>query len=61
VWEADERFRSSMLQTLATAFDAWLEPTVARATSSHGGIDPAWLPAAATRSTSERPRTSSTA
>jgi len=43
VWEADERFRSSVLQTLATALDPWLEPAVARATSSAGGIDAGWL------------------
>jgi type IV secretion system protein VirD4 len=43
VWAADERFRSSVLQTLATAVDPWLEPAVARATSSAGGIDAGWL------------------
>ena len=43
VWEADERFRSSVLQTLATALDPWLEPTVARATTTTGGIDAGWL------------------
>jgi len=43
VWGADERFRSSVTQTAATALDAWQEPRVAAATREEGSIDPAWL------------------
>jgi type IV secretion system protein VirD4 len=42
VWIADERFRSSVLQTLATALDPWQEPQVAVATT-HPDITPGWL------------------
>ncbi len=43
IWTADPRFQSSVLQTLATALDAWLEPSVGSATGSVGAIDAAWL------------------
>jgi type IV secretion system protein VirD4 len=43
VWEADERFRSSVLQTAATALDAWQEPWIAAATAAAGAIDADWL------------------
>jgi type IV secretion system protein VirD4 len=32
VWKADARFRSSVLQTIATGLDAWQEPAIAAAT-----------------------------
>lgn len=43
VWGADERFRSSVLQTAATALDAWQEPRVAAATEERDSVDAAWL------------------
>lgn len=43
VWAADERFRSSVVQTIATALDAWQEPGIAAATASAGAIDAQWL------------------
>ncbi len=43
VWDADERFRSSVLQTAATALDAWEEPRVAAATDTTATIDAQWL------------------
>lgn len=43
VWEADDRFRSSVLQTAATALDAWQEPRVAAATGGLGAINADWL------------------
>ncbi len=43
VWEADPRFRSSLLQTIATALDPWQEPTIAAATMGDSTITPSWL------------------
>ena len=43
VWDADDRFRSSVLQTAATALDAWQEPRIAAATATAGAIDADWL------------------
>lgn len=43
VWDADDRFRSSVLQTAATALDAWEEPRVAAATDATATIDSDWL------------------
>jgi type IV secretion system protein VirD4 len=42
VWDADPRFRSSVVQTAATALDAWQEPSVAAATE-HATITAQWL------------------
>jgi type IV secretion system protein VirD4 len=41
--DRDSRYRSSVIATLETALDPWLEPSVARATGIAGGIDPQWL------------------
>ena len=41
--DRDSRYRSSVIATLETALDPWLEPSVARATGTAGGIDPKWL------------------
>lgn len=43
VWEADPRFRSSLLQTVATALDPWQEPSIAVATIGDSQITPDWL------------------
>ena len=43
VWEADPRFRSSLLQTVATALDPWQEPSIAAATIGDSQITPDWL------------------
>ncbi|MGH2864293.1 MAG: type IV secretory system conjugative DNA transfer family protein [Solirubrobacteraceae bacterium] len=43
VWDADERFRSSLLQTAATALDPWQEPQIAAATAGDSQITPGWL------------------
>jgi len=43
VWDADPRFRSSLLQTLATALDAWQEPQIAAATVGDSQISARWL------------------
>ncbi len=43
VWEADARFRSSLIQTVATALDAWQEPGIAAATTGESRIDTSWL------------------
>jgi len=43
VWGADERFRSSLLQTVATALDPWQEPQIATATIGESQISPSWL------------------
>ena len=43
VWDADPRFRSSLLQTVASALDAWQEPQVAAATIGDTQITPSWL------------------
>lgn len=43
VWEADPRFRSSLLQTVATALDPWQEPIIAAATIGDSQITPDWL------------------
>ena len=43
VWGADDRFRSSLLQTVATALDAWQEPQIAAATIGESQISPEWL------------------
>jgi len=40
--DRDSRYRSSVIATLETALDAWLEPSVARATGTDGGISPEW-------------------
>jgi type IV secretion system protein VirD4 len=43
VWESDPRFRSSLLQTVATALDPWQEPSIANATMGNSDITPSWL------------------
>lgn len=43
VWEADIRFRSSLLQTVATALDAWQEPAITAATMGESRIAADWL------------------
>jgi len=43
VWEADARFRSSLLQTVATALDPWQEPAIAAASMGEGQITARWL------------------
>ncbi len=43
VWDADERFRSSLLQTVATALDPWQEPQIAAATAGDSQIGARWL------------------
>jgi type IV secretion system protein VirD4 len=43
VWDADVRFRSSLLQTVATALDAWQEPAITAATMGESRIDADWL------------------
>jgi type IV secretion system protein VirD4 len=43
VWAADPRFRSSLVQTVATALDAWQEPHVVAATFGDSRITPYWL------------------
>jgi len=43
VWEADDRFRSSLLQTVSTALDPWQEPAIAKATRGESQINAGWL------------------
>jgi type IV secretion system protein VirD4 len=43
VWDADPRFRSSLLQTVATALDPWQEPAIVAATISDSPITAGWL------------------
>lgn len=43
VWQADERFRSSLLQTVATSLDPWQEPHLNAATINDSQISPGWL------------------
>ena len=43
VWEADMRFRSSLIQTVATALDPWQEPAIAAATMGDSQITADWL------------------
>ncbi|HEY7961014.1 MAG TPA: type IV secretory system conjugative DNA transfer family protein [Solirubrobacteraceae bacterium] len=43
VWEADARFRSSLLQTVATALDPWQEPAITAATIGESRIGAEWL------------------
>ncbi len=43
VWEADGRFRSSLIQTVSTALDAWQEPAIAAATAGESQITADWL------------------
>jgi type IV secretion system protein VirD4 len=43
VWGADERFRSSLLQTVATSLDPWQEPHINAATINDSQISPGWL------------------
>ena len=38
MWEADARFRSASLQTIATALDPWQEPAIAAATTGDSQI-----------------------
>jgi type IV secretion system protein VirD4 len=40
VWDADPRFRSSLMQTVATALDPWQEPQIAAATIGDSQITP---------------------
>ena len=40
--DRDSRYRSSVIATLETALDPWLEPSVARATGTAGGIGNNW-------------------
>jgi type IV secretion system protein VirD4 len=39
VWAADSRFRSSLIQTIATGLDAWQEPAIAAATIGESQIN----------------------
>jgi type IV secretion system protein VirD4 len=43
VWDADARFRSSLLQTVATGLDPWQEPQIAAATIGDSQISAGWL------------------
>jgi type IV secretion system protein VirD4 len=43
VWDADVRFRSSLLQTVSTALDPWQEPGIAAATMGDSQITADWL------------------
>jgi type IV secretion system protein VirD4 len=43
VWEAEDRFRSSLLQTVSTALDPWQEPAIAEATMGDSQISAGWL------------------
>jgi type IV secretion system protein VirD4 len=43
VWDADPRFRSSLLQTVASALDAWQEPAIVAATIADSAISAGWL------------------
>jgi type IV secretion system protein VirD4 len=43
VWDADQRFRSSLLQTIATGLDPWQEPQIAAATIGDSQISADWL------------------
>jgi type IV secretion system protein VirD4 len=43
VWDADPRFRSSLLQTVATGLDPWQEPAIAAATIGDSQITARWL------------------
>jgi type IV secretion system protein VirD4 len=43
VWDADPRFRSNLLQTVATALDPWQEPQIAAATIGDSPITSSWL------------------
>ena len=43
MWDADARFRSSLLQTVATGLDAWQEPQIAAATIGDSQISAEWL------------------
>jgi type IV secretion system protein VirD4 len=43
VWNADPRFRSSVLQTVATALDPWQAPAIAEATIGQSEISAGWL------------------
>ena len=43
VWKGDPRFRSSLLQTVSTALDAWQEPAIAAATVGDSQISASWL------------------
>jgi type IV secretion system protein VirD4 len=43
VWAADGRFRSNLLQTVATALDPWQEPQIAAATIGDSPITASWL------------------
>jgi type IV secretion system protein VirD4 len=43
VLEADARFRSSLVQTVATALDPWQEPSIAAATMGDTQITSSWL------------------
>jgi type IV secretion system protein VirD4 len=43
VWDADARFRSSLLQTVATGLDPWQEPQIAAATIGDSQISARWL------------------
>jgi len=43
VWDADARFRSSLLQTIATGLDPWQEPQIAAATIGDSQISARWL------------------
>jgi len=43
VWDADARFRSSLLQTVATGLDPWQEPQIAAATIGESQITAEWL------------------
>jgi type IV secretion system protein VirD4 len=43
VWEADPRFRSSLIQTVATALDAFQEPQIAAAGIAESQITAPWL------------------
>jgi hypothetical protein len=59
--DRDSRYRSSVIATLETALDPWLEPSVAHATTRHGDISADWLLDGPTPCTSPPPPMTSTA
>jgi hypothetical protein len=59
--DRDARYRSSVIATLETALDAWLEPSVARATATVAASRKRGCSTAATRCTSRCRPTTSTA
>src|SRR4051812_2312746 len=57
--DRDAPYRSSVIATLETGLDAWLEPSVARATATAAASAPAGCSTGRTRCMSPRRRTTS--